>query len=401
MHDKKKKTISFFIFFFAIFLFLFFVLTNDFASAKLEAPYPQIAGKTVTSASSLPDFAIYLFSAGMAIGFSAVFISLIWAGVLYFLSPISAQIKSDAKDRIGGAISGLLILLLTYLIVTTINPDLKTFRLSLLPPLTALPSPKIEISGVLFYNSDGCTENTNPANTDETTPINTYSISDLGDLKNRVRSVKIIQDSDESYISILYENVDFWGKCLYLDPNTPCQSALDPDFRDVFADSASIYRYDFNPTGNGVSFYRNPYFDKSGGVLEITNNQIKSGDGGDGLYTKRLDELYFINDKQKCTVPEEEQDCIKYDEKGKCSKRRCPSLAGENISSVEIKDDYLVLFTYAGPGLECADVMADLCQEFPTPDDENKDGPQQIKWEHIRNDGEGIPNCVIIVPIKY
>ena len=114
MYDNKKKKTFFFTFFFVFFCFLLLTATSGFVSAKLEAPYPKIAGQSLTGDSQLPEFVLYLFTAGMAIGFAAVFISLVMAGVMYFLSPVSAQLKADAKDRIGGAFSGLLILLLTY-----------------------------------------------------------------------------------------------------------------------------------------------------------------------------------------------------------------------------------------------------------------------------------------------
>ena len=334
----------------------------------------------------------------MGIGFSAVFISLVVAGIMYFLSPVSAQLMAEAKDRIGGAISGLLLLLLTYLVITTINPELKFFKTTPLLSATPLSVPEIENPGVSFYNNN-CTPGSSPVDVDRNVPINIYNISDLGDLKNEVTSAKIIQGSNVSYISILYDNPGFWGKCLYLNPNTAaCQPAVDPYFGDAFADSASIYRYDFSPNGSGISLYRNSYFDKSGGFLNITNNQIKSSGG---LYVKRLDELYFLDDDGECSVPEKEQDCVKYNEKGKCSERRCPSLAGENVSSIKINGGYLVMLTYAGPGMSCDDVAADSCQEFPKAEDINKTGPQQIKWEHIRNDGGVIPNCLTIIPVKF
>ena len=71
----------------------------------------------------------------------------------------------------------------------------------------------------------------------------------------------------------------------------------------------------------------------------------------------------------------------------------------KNISSIKIGKDYLVLLTYAGPRESCDDVVNDSCQEFPAPDDVNKTGPQQIKWEEIRNHGGVVPNCVTIIPI--
>jgi hypothetical protein len=94
-------------------------------------------------------------------------------------------------------------------------------------------------------------------------------------------------------------------------------------------------------------------------------------------------------------VPQEEQNCTKYDKNGICTNRNPQSLSGENISSVIIDGNYLALFVYVAP-----DGKWTSCQEFPTSDDINKTGPQQIKWQPIRNNEGVIPNYIAIIPIK-
>jgi len=333
---------------------------------------------------------LYLFYAGMAIGFLAVFISLVIAGVMYFLSAASAEARAQARDRFSGAISGLLILVLTYLIITTINPELRIFRIKELPKVEEPTEEKKENPGVDLYGSNNCEAST----TDSSKfmiAIN-QTLTDLADWKNRINSAKIVQGDKVSYVVSLYENPGLWGKCLYLDPNKSgqCQPAVSPKTGRPFASSVSVYAYDFEPNGDGgVYFYRKSYFNEGGGYLKIDNNEIN------GFYMHDLNDLRFQN------VPREEQDCIKYDDKGECTNRRPQSLAGENISSIKIKGDYLVILSYAGPGQTCEDAFNDSCQEFPTPDDVNKAGPQQLKWEAIRNSGGIVPNCVTIIPIQY
>ena len=111
------------------------------------------------------------------------------------------------------------------------------------------------------------------------------------------------------------------------------------------------------------------------------------------IFEERLENLEFIN------VPEEEQDCVEYDTSGVCTWRAPPSLGGENISSIKIHGDYIVLLTYASPGQSCSDTQWSSCQEFPTPDDINKTGPQQIKWQEVRNNYGVVPNHVVIIPV--
>ncbi|MDD4990569.1 MAG: hypothetical protein PHW31_04700 [Candidatus Pacebacteria bacterium] len=344
----------------------------------LEVAYPTIAGQTLTASTELPQFVLYLFNAGIFIGFFAVFISLIWAGVLYFLSPMQADLRADAKDRATGAISGLLILALTYLILTTINPSFSFLNLNKLPATPVPPPTNKKAPGIYLHNESKCPE--------EGSQPNTSSIADLGDgLKNQISSVGIVQDSETQtyYIPILYDAVDFQGQCQYLNPNQSCHNV------GKFAASISILKYDSNPNGDGVYFYRKSFFNSSGGSFKVNNSEIK------GIYVKKLEDLKFEG------VPKEEQDCTAYNENGNCleNSRTAPTLSGENISSVKINGNYVVLFVYFGPQ-DNSNGPWTYCQEFPTVSDVNELGPNQIKWEHIRNRGNVVPNYVVIIPVQ-
>lgn len=372
---KKCSKLCAGIYFFCIIAFCF--SANIASAAQLEVQYPAISGQTIGADTTLPEYVLYLFKAGMFVGFFAVFLSLTIAGVIYLLSPAKPDLRASAKDRVGGAISGLLILVSTYLIITTINPQLSILRISQLPSLPP-PPPVAAIPGVYFYNQAGCQAgpNDNPIS-------NTLSRPDLGTLKNnRTNSVGIVQGVN-SYITILYDRVNFWGRCQYINPNSSCTNVT------PFAASASIHTYDFDPNGYGVTFYRRSYFDASGGYYFVENSQIN------GIYIHRLDELQFDVDG----VPEEELNCISYDENGLCIDRETPTLEGENISSVEIKGNYIVLFVYFSPNDTETGIWT-FCQEFPNADDINKIGPQQIKWENIRNNGGVVPNYVVIIPVQ-
>jgi len=361
-----------------------------------EITYPEIAGQKVQQDILLPEYTRYLFYLGTSIGYLAVFISLVIAGVMYFLSPVNAGLKASAKDRFVGAISGLLIITLTYLIITTINPQL-SLLFFIKPPTTyctpegkcmqadkthpgdvydcksddACPQPIKKQPGVYFYKNS-CDNSATP---------NTSGIADLGDeLRNNVHSVDIVRDytSDLAYISILYNGTNFRGSCMYLDPNGGCQPT------NPFAASASIYQYDFSSNGNGVTFYRKSFFDESGGYLTIPVS---------GIYFRELADLTFDG------VPEEDKKCMKYDDNGKCTFRETPTLEGENISSIKVEGNYVVLLFYFGPK-DASGGPWTSCQEFPTTDDTNKTGPQQIKWQEIRNNQGVLPNYVAIFPVK-
>ncbi len=359
-------------------------------AAGLEVDYPTfVSDINVVSKTELPEYLKYVFDLGIFIGFLTVFIGLAWAGVLYFLSPAKPDAVADAKDRAAGAISGAIILTLLYLIITTINPQLRIFKLQKLDPITADNTEK-KPAGVYFYNSKDCSDDPKPN-------PEVSGIKDLGDKKNKINSVQIQSnpENDDYYVAVLYDVVDFRGKCQYINPKSKC----DPVRPEPFAASATINKYDFFPSGDGVTFYRKSFFNKQGGYYKVENSKIK------GIYVELLSNLKFQDPSNKdkdnpdgCTVPKDEQDCSMYDKNGQCVKRECPALAGENISSIKIDGAYLLLMVYLDPAKDDKKGPWSYCQAFPISGDVNQTGPKQIKWDSIMTTGK-MPNAVVIIPI--
>jgi len=385
----------FFIVFFVCLISFICLPANKILSAELEVPYPSLQkGTFVTAQSDLAQYLKDIFDIGIFIGFFAVFLSLTWAGVLYFLSPAIPSALAMAKDRISGAISGLLILALLYLIITTLNPYLAIFSLNKLEKIPP-PEPNTKSPGVSFYKSQNCSG---------IADTNLTSVPDLGnDLTNKINSVGIVQNPDQKiyYFAILYDNDNYWGKCQYIHPDAHCT----PITPSPFAASASIYQYDFNPDGDGVYIYRESFNGVSGkeenkkeGFLKISNSQIKNLK----IAVAPLSGLKFTgnstnyNNLNDCTVPEKDLICAKYDENRQCIEKQCPDLSGENISSIKIAGNYLVLLVYFSPSDK--QYIWSYCQAYPSLKDINKDGPQQIKWDAIKNRGQN-PNFIVIIPI--
>lgn len=369
MNKSQKKIIT-------LFLCGIFILSAGFCLAKLEVTYPVlIDGRTLASDTPLPEYLKYVFDIGMALGFAAVFYSLVYAGVLYLLSPALPSTQGTAKDRVEGALSGMLILIFTYLLVTTINPQLAFFRAD---PLTPIPPPANpgKSAGVYFYENNTCADDVT---------VQTSNIQNLGDLKNKVSAIKIVNTADQEYMAIAYDIIGLSGKCKEIDPNATCEPI------DKWPSSASIHKYSFTPEGDGVYVYYKSFFNKDGGFYKINNSEVNP-------YVGKLEDLQFTGDSGSCTVPEDEQKCIAWDDKNNCTQKECPNLAEKNISSIEIRGNYIVLLVYFGPGDKDLGPWT-FCQEFPAPDDINKAGPIQIKWENILNNGT-LPNYIIIYPVK-
>ena len=420
-----------------------FISTDTILATEIN--YPTLSGINPNTNPSLPSFVKYLFFFGVFAGFFAVFLSLAFAGAMFFLSSLNPSLRAKAMDRIYGSVSGFLVLALLYLIITTLNPSLGFFSTTSLPATTQnLQQSSTQAVGVYFYNTSNCSAATD-------SQYSTSNVSDLGTLKNNVNSIATIQDPNTMYVSVLYDTVNFQGKCKIVDPTNKiqsCQTESPP-----FANSAAIFQYNPKPIGDGVYFYREDCFNDSPFInYNITNNLydnnynnymnsfsngcgdssttnscfcsnsaclsrkcIASGQGyykvsnqdvlksiknGSAGYLINLDTLKFTGDinSTTCTVPKYNQDCSQYDASGKCTQWACPSLGGQNVSSVVINGPYLVLFIYKNQSDASLGPWTD-CQLFPSANDISGMGPLKLRWESIRNKVGEVPNYVEIIPI--
>lgn len=111
-------------------LFISLVLVSlaaDFALArKLETTYPTVGNIPGPSSTRtlLPDYVKYIFNLMVALSGILVFGVIVYAGFRHATSAGNPTTMSDAKDRIISAITGMIIILSSYLILNTINPQL-------------------------------------------------------------------------------------------------------------------------------------------------------------------------------------------------------------------------------------------------------------------------------------
>lgn len=361
----------------------------------LEASYPSLSSGTgLTASSTVPEYLKYVFDVGIFLGFFTAFISLAWAGILYFLSGALPNARAAAKDRVSGAISGIIILALLYLIITTINPALSFFKTQDLEKVD-VSSKQAITPGMSLYKTTDCS-------TEET--IKTGSVPNLSTLglNKTLQSTKIVNSPDDKvyFFSFLFQNPKYRGECLLINHDSGCKKVT------PFASSVGIYKYSFTASGD-ITVYRNPSFNKDGGYFKIRSSDIQSAISQSKWYMLDLNNTKFTSSND-CTVPKDQQDCTKYNKNGECAKdsRKCPSLGGNNIGSIEINGDYLVMLVYYNASdPQVSDNVKNngawnLCQAFPTPDDINKTGPRQVKWEDIRNNSSvTLPNWLVVIPI--
>ena len=116
-----------------ILICLIVIFSFSICSARdLEIDYPEIGGYQPEEVSTpLPEYVKYIFNFSIwIIGFVAFGFILI-GGFRYLTSSGNPTIQSDSKNQIFSALLGIIILISSYLILETINPELKVFMISI------------------------------------------------------------------------------------------------------------------------------------------------------------------------------------------------------------------------------------------------------------------------------
>ena len=137
----KKKTILI-----VFFLFLLILISGSVLAQRLEVNYPEVFGeRPETIQTPLSTYVKYLFNFAIAIVGIIALIALTWGGFLYFFSAGNVNRLKEGKERIKSAGLGLTILVLSYLILITINPELVILNFGPLTP--------VEPGDIVIYNA--------------------------------------------------------------------------------------------------------------------------------------------------------------------------------------------------------------------------------------------------------
>jgi len=261
---KSKKKIFFILF--STLILSFFAL---FALAKLEIQYPDIGGGLPEEKTNFTDYVKYIFNFSMIVAGVLAFGTLVFSGFKILTSPDQPSVISDARTKIISAFIGIVILLSSYLILTTLNPslsiitvpDIETFSgviltddkgkqhylssdnmsLGFTSVSAKFLSPPIELTAIYDQNDDK-KENTGA---DTTTGFSGNSIRFLWnrsgvylypktgfqgypryinssvpslssyDFDNKSQSIKFIDSKNMSYGAVLFTDNDFRGTCGY------------------------------------------------------------------------------------------------------------------------------------------------------------------------------------------
>ena len=131
---RKKKVRIIIVSAFLLALFLGGWALAQPSTPDTEISYPKIPGiPSLPLKPLLPEFIQYIYNFSIIISGLVAFASLVYGGFRYMTSVGSPVAMADAKEQITAGVIGLIILLGSYLLLTTINPQLSIFRLSLSP----------------------------------------------------------------------------------------------------------------------------------------------------------------------------------------------------------------------------------------------------------------------------
>jgi len=115
-------------------LIIVLVLMPYLVLGALEQNYPSLpGGQTITVESSLAEVILYVVGLAILVSGIIALVSLIVGGIKYTSSAGRPEIMSDARNKINNSLLGILILVGSYLVLNTINPQLLVMRIEKVP----------------------------------------------------------------------------------------------------------------------------------------------------------------------------------------------------------------------------------------------------------------------------
>jgi len=152
LNNKNNKYFIFLTF------FIFCLLFTATSVSALEVSYPVLPGlPNLNTNPTLPEYVVYFFGIGIALAGALSLMSFAFGAVM-LINP-NMEAHNDAKDRMKGAVIGLVLTMASFIIMNTINTKLTT------PTLSALPS----TAGVYYVN--GTDKKPCPESNSDTTDI--------------------------------------------------------------------------------------------------------------------------------------------------------------------------------------------------------------------------------------
>jgi hypothetical protein len=178
MFQRKEKL---FLILVSFLLLLFICFSYAFA---LEIKYPSMGGQGLSEKPSFPEYVKYIFNFSIIIAGVIAFGVLVFSGIKILTSPDQPETIKDARTKITGAFLGIVILLSSYLLLTTINPQLSMLSLE----------PTKPTHGVYLINAEGEKDYV-----PQSTPKITFDANSLEFLSPKNELTSVFAYSGENY----------------------------------------------------------------------------------------------------------------------------------------------------------------------------------------------------------
>lgn len=171
---------------------------GGFVQRELEVGYPEVGGVRPEDTSiGLPTYVKYIFNFSLGIAGLIVFIVLVYGGFRYLTSAGNPTKMGDARDQIFAAFLGLAVLVGSYLILTTINPQLVFLGIPerVILPEEPLIRPEPKEKEILYYTEISIGGLVEELFSEE----RTEKIKDVSEkLKNKSEEVKTLSEELEA-----------------------------------------------------------------------------------------------------------------------------------------------------------------------------------------------------------
>ncbi|MFH1036795.1 MAG: pilin [Patescibacteria group bacterium] len=285
------------------FLFVCLVLgaiTFVFAEERpLEIDYPNAPGAVTPSSvegTNLPDYVKYIFNFAIGVATLLALGVIIIGGVRHAASAGNPTTISDANGQIISGLTGLGILLASWMILTTINPQLVVFKQLELGEISSRPGP-----GVWLCNSP-VTELENLSNgTGNQEILNGISTSTCfianaaGDFpryfNDKIKNIYLINSEATKYGAVLFADVGQSGECQVRTSSGSVVSKLS---------SVVPFIIKSDPQGDGVTLYEQTDFntDVQGSVKPTSGSFGVGTHGSIGAKPVRSLGISLVNNVQ-------------------------------------------------------------------------------------------------------
>ena len=246
-------------------LFPTFIIIFLFGVVQIASAV-EVASGPCAGSTDISSCVVNYFKWGVGISGVIALVSFAIGAVGYIISGGSAEVASSSKDRMRGAIFGLVLLGASYIILNTINPAFVGPVIA--PVANSTPPVAPIIPGVYLYTDTGC------QNLSYSTTVS------LGNIGPSIKGIQIIDDTTNNinYGVILHQvsGLKNGGPCGQpIKTATPCQPTGDN------TGAIDVFLMNQNPSssGTGATFYSKPYGMDKGAQAGFDSVQVTDPTG--------------------------------------------------------------------------------------------------------------------------